>query len=267
MKSIIVCTDFSAAADKAMHYAANLAMQMQAEIILLHVYTIPITLSETPVIVISGEELRKNADDGLERCRLEILAEHQELRIRTESRLGDVFDELEELSKEVNPFAVVMGTHGASGIEKVIFGSTTFSIMRQLKHPVIAVPETYRFGDLKTILLATDLNIKEEALKRMLEVIKGFNGLLHVIHVSKTADPGKEFPASLKQHLNFLNPTYDHIKNDEVTDGILNYINEHNADMLIIFQHEHTFWERLFHKQHTPDLLYNIKIPVLSIHD
>jgi nucleotide-binding universal stress UspA family protein len=267
MNSIIVCTDFSDAADNAMHYAANLARRIHADIVLLHVYMIPITLSETPVVVISGEELKKNADDGLERCKRELLADNSGLQIRTESRLGDVLDELEEMSKEVNPYAVVMGTHGASGIEKVIFGSTTASVMRHLKRPVIAVPVGYKFNDIKTIVLATDLKVKDHALGRMVEIIKGLNSTLYIIHVTNKDVEGKNFPDSLTQHLSFLNPGYDYIKNDDVSDGIQKYVDEKNADLLLIFQHEYTFWEKMFQKQHTADLLYNITIPVLSIHD
>jgi nucleotide-binding universal stress UspA family protein len=267
MNSIIVCTDFSDAADTAMHYAANLAKRINAEIVLLHVYMIPITLSETPVVVISGEELKKNADEGLERCKRELLADNSGLQVRAESRLGDVLDELEEMSKEVNPYAVVMGTHGATGIEKVIFGSTTAKVMRDLNRPVIAVPVGYKFSDIRTIVLATDLKVKNNAIGRMVEIVKQLNSTFYVIHVTNKDVERKMFPDSLTQQLNLLNPGYDYIKNDDVSDGIQRYVDEKNADLLMIFQHEHTFWERMFQKQHTSELLYNIKIPVLSIHD
>jgi nucleotide-binding universal stress UspA family protein len=90
---------------------------------------------------------------------------------------------------------------------------------------------------------------------------------LYIIHVTNKDVDGGKFPDSLTQHLKFLNPVYEYIKNDDVSDGIQKYVDEKNADLLMIFQHEHTFWERMFQKQHTADLLYNITIPVLSIHD
>src|SRR5688572_17287919 len=69
MKSILVATDFSQSADNAMNYAASLALNLGANLILLHVYQIPISMSDVPVLMVSAEELRNNADMGLKKSR------------------------------------------------------------------------------------------------------------------------------------------------------------------------------------------------------
>ncbi|MFN2456771.1 MAG: universal stress protein [Chitinophagaceae bacterium] len=268
MNTILIPTDFSSAADNAMNYGARLAKRLQADILLLHVYMIPISLNETPVVVITGDELRKSADEGLERCRQELQSIYEGVQIKTTSRLGDVDDELEELCRETNPFGVVMGSHKLTGVEKVIFGSTTLSAMRHLKYPVIAVPESYKNGDIKTIVMATDLlNETTVPAEKIRDIVSSLDASLHIVHVYNNEVEKKEFPASLTDKINVLNPVYKYIQDDDVAQGVQAYIQQQNADLVIILQHEHTFWEKLFSKQHTQDLLNQLQIPVLSIHD
>ena len=69
MKTIVVPTDFSASAEHASIYAAELAKSINATVLLLHVYQMPITMSDFPVLIISAEELKNNADKGLQRAK------------------------------------------------------------------------------------------------------------------------------------------------------------------------------------------------------
>ena len=69
MNIIVVPTDFSPSADNAMKYAAELAQTVNASLLLVHVYQIPVSMSDVPVLMISAEELKVNADKGLERVR------------------------------------------------------------------------------------------------------------------------------------------------------------------------------------------------------
>ncbi len=267
MNTIIIPTDFSPAADNAMHYGASLAKRLQADILLLNVYMIPISINETPVVVITGDELRKSADEGLERCRKELQSMYEGVQIKTTSRLGDVDDELVELCRETNPFAVVMGSHKLTGVEKVIFGSTTLSAMHHLKYPVIAVPESYKNGNIKTIVMATDLlNEAEVPAEKIREIVSSLNATLHIVHVHNNEKEKKEFPVLLRDKISVLNPVYQYIQDDDVAHGVQAYIQQQNADLVIILQHEHTFWEKLFSKQHTQDLLNQLQIPVFSTH-
>ena len=70
MKIILVPTDFSASAENAMVYAGHLARKLDASVLLLHVYQIPISMNDVPVMMVSAEELRHNAEQGLDRSRV-----------------------------------------------------------------------------------------------------------------------------------------------------------------------------------------------------
>ena len=141
MKTLIVPTDFSPVSLNAVNYAADMAMDMGASLILLNVYQIPVTFTEVPVINISLEELKKISEERV--AELKKGLEHVtsgKLKIYGESRLGDVTDEIEMLCKKINPFAVIMGTKGASGLERLFLGSNTLTAIRNLSFPVMVIP-------------------------------------------------------------------------------------------------------------------------------
>src|SRR5882672_5210201 len=115
MKTIIIPTDFSPAASNAVKYGVDMAVAVNASVLLLHVYNIPIALGDVPVALLSVDELKTAAEDNIGRLKKDL--EHitsGKLKIYTETRLGSVIDELEDLCKTTHPFAVVMGTTGVS---------------------------------------------------------------------------------------------------------------------------------------------------------
>ena len=65
MKTIIVPTDFSPAAENAMKFAADMAVNINASVLLFHVYEIPVSMTDVPVVMVSADELRKNSESKL----------------------------------------------------------------------------------------------------------------------------------------------------------------------------------------------------------
>ncbi|MBK8953866.1 MAG: universal stress protein [Chitinophagaceae bacterium] len=59
MKTIIISTDFSAAATNAMNYAIDMAKAINASVLLFHVYQVPVSISDTPVLLLSVDDLKK----------------------------------------------------------------------------------------------------------------------------------------------------------------------------------------------------------------
>jgi nucleotide-binding universal stress UspA family protein len=261
MKTILVPTDFSPSANNAMKYAAQLAQTVDASLLLVHVYQIPISMNDVPVMMVSVEELKNNADKGLERCREDLLRDFSFIDIKTESRLGDVVEELKDLCSRVNPFAIVVGKHGASGVERFLFGSTTQSIIRHLHYPVISVPESataFQPGNVALAVDDSDASLQENKIKEFLQDLKS---RVHVVHIQ---EGGKDSP-NLKGFLSGLHPVYETIRNNEFVQGIEQYVRTHSIDMLMIFPHKHGFVERLFFKTHTAELVEKLRVPIVCI--
>lgn len=262
MKQIIVPTDFSVPAENAMLYAGQLAEKTGAGILLLHVFQIPVSMSEVPVLMISAEELKHNADIGLNKTK-EILAKsYPSITVRTESRMGDVTDELKDVCREIDTMAIVTGKHGAGGVERFFFGSTSSAIVRHAQAPVIVVPENAIKKEVRSIALAID---EKEQLphRKIRNFVEALGAQLHVIHVQPQKTSTKEFN-TVVEGLNIVPKT---IRDDEFLHGIQTYLKENNIDMLMILPHKHSFLERLTFRTHTEELLRKLDIPLVCINE
>ena len=266
MKTIIIPTDFSSAADNAMHYGAQLAQHLQAQLLLLHVYMVPITMNDMPVLMVTAEELKGGADEGLMRCKGELEAAYAGLVIKTESRLGDVVDELKDMCEHLNPQLVVMGTHGSSGLERILFGSNAVSAIKNIKHPLIVVPAQFSYKQIETVVLAADLNAANENAKfRLLQTLQLLKAQLHIVHV-KTEDEKDNIQPAIVQQLQALSPVYNTVENKDISQGLQQYIQQAGADLLLVLPHEHSMLESFFLKLHTKDIVRHAQVPVLTLH-
>ena len=187
MKLIIIPTDFSPVAHNAMLYGLEMAKKVKASVMLLHVYNVPVSITEVPALLVSVDEIREDAETRLGRLKEE--AEKivgLDLKIYTETRLGNTTEELDSICNKTNPFAVVMGTKGATGVDRVLFGSTTLSVIKHITSPVIVVPPERTFGSgIHKIGLACDFrNITATTpAGRIKSLVKEFGATLDVLNV------------------------------------------------------------------------------------
>lgn len=275
MKTIIIPTDFSPVATNALHYGIDMAKAINASLLLLNVYQVPVSYSDVPIMLVSVEELRKTAEEKLETLKKEV--EHitsGSLKVYTEAKMGNVTDELETLCNKINPFAVVMGSKGASGIERVLFGSNTLSVIRHLKSPVVCVPPGKAFGEgIKKIGFACDFKkivatTPADVIKTM---VKEFGATLHVLNVDyhdKHFTPETpEESAILHTMLEEVKPVYDFIEHKDIEDGINEFAEKNNLDLVIAIPKKHKLLDGLFSTSSTKQLIFHSHVPVMCIHE
>lgn len=275
MKTIIVPTDFSPVATNAMNYAIDMAKAVNASLLLLHVYQVPVSYSDVPIMLVSVDELRKGAEEKLGSLKKQV--EHiasGAIKVYTEARLGNVSDELEDLGNKIKPFAVVMGSKGHTGLERALFGSNTLSVIRHITWPVICVPPGKEFGKgIKKIGFACDFkNIvattPADAIKNM---IKEFGAELHVLNVDYhdkhfTAETPEQ-SAMLHTLLEEVKPLYHFIEHKDIEDGINEFAEKNNLDLIIAIPKKHKLLEGIFSASSTRQLVYQSNVPVMCIHE
>lgn len=275
MKIIIIPTDYSPAATNALHYGIDMAKDINASILLFHVYNIPVSYTDVPVMLVSTEELKKNTEDKLAELKKEV--EHitsGSLKVYTESRLGSVTDELEILCNKIRPFAVIMGTRGSSGIEKILFGSNTLTAIRHLTWPVICVPPGKTYGNgIKKIGFACDFRdvVKTTPAQAIKDFAKEFNAELHVLNVDYK---NHEFKPDARQEsvllhtmLEDVKPEYHFIEHKDIEDGINEFAEKNNLDLIIAIPKKHKLLESLFRPSSTKQLVFESHIPVMCVHE
>ena len=261
MKTIVVATDFSAPAENAMLYAGQLANSINASVLLFHAYQVPVGMNDIPVLMISTDELKTNAEAGLNRAKELLKKNFASLDVQTESRLGDAVDELNDVCEKINPLLIVVGKHGASGVQQLLFGSTSLSVIRNTTYPVIVVPDRFHGYGVKNAALAIDSSVENVCVQKLKKLVTELNIQLHIVHVKQE----KSASLQVDKLVSELNSKYSTIYNHEFVQGIESYIQNNNIDLLIILPHKHNLMERLFFKTHTKELLKKISIPIMCV--
>lgn len=275
MKTIIIPTDFSPVATNALHYAIDMAKSTGCSLTLLHVYQVPISYTDVPIVLVSVEELQKTAEERIAELKKEV--EHitsGSLKIYPATRLGNVVDELEILCNKLKPFAVVMGTKGATGVERVLFGSNTLTAIRHLTWPVICVPPGKTFGSgIKKIGFACDFRdvVKTTPTNLIKDYVNQFKADLHVLnvdHSNKHFTPDTpEQSALLHTMLEDAKPQYHFIEHKDIEDGINEFAEKNNLDLIITIPKKHKLLEGIFKPSSTKQLVYQSHVPVMCIHE
>ena len=274
MKTIIVPTDFSTISNNAMNYAADLGREINCSILLFHAYQVPVSMTDVPIVLISVEDLQKNAETKMAEVKKSLeQATGGAVKIYAETKLGDTADELEDLCNRIKPFAVIMGTKGATGLERVFFGSTTLRAIKHLSWPVIVVPPDKKYSTIKKIGFACDFKevVNTTPTRFIKDFVKQFNAELHVLNVDyKNSHFKPETPEEsvlLHTMLEDLNPKYDFIEDENIEAGIEKFAEKNNLDLVITIPKKHKLLEGLFRKSHTKDLVFHSHLPIMCVHD
>lgn len=275
MKTIIIPTDFSPVAANAVNYGADMALAINASVLLFHVYNIPVAYGDVPVALLSVDEMKKGADENITRLKNDL--EHitsGKLKIYTETRMGSIIDELEDLCNKVQPFAVVMGSVGHSAVERTLFGSNTLSAIKHLKYPVICVPKGKEYGrGIQKIGLACDFRevVETTPVSEIKEFVKEFHAQLFVLnidHDNRQFRPDTpEQSALLHTALEEVHPEYHFITHKDIEDGINEFAEENNLDLVIAIPKRHKLLDGLFKKSSTRQLVFESHVPVMCVHE
>lgn len=143
IKRILVPSDFSEPARKALIYAAEFAVAYEAEIILCHVmeppiYPVSISVGAVSVPPIGGE-MRQHTTEQLELLRATELGDL--IPSRTIVAEGKPFLEIIQLARSEDADMIIISTHGHTGLKHVLVGSTTEKVVRKAPCPVLCVRE------------------------------------------------------------------------------------------------------------------------------
>jgi nucleotide-binding universal stress UspA family protein len=148
-RRIVVPVDFSEASGQSLEHARLLASALGAEIDLLTVihdpiYPAPYGAGEMPALVEYLPEI-----EGRARRRLDDLAAQAagERVVRAFVRRGDPALQILDHARERECGLIVISTHGASGLNRLLLGSVTEKVLRRAASAVYVVPAAIAFAE------------------------------------------------------------------------------------------------------------------------
>ena len=269
MKNILVPVDFSPASRHASVYAGFLAKKFNTGVHLLHVYKdpAPVTMERLPYsVTVSKTHEKKQA---LINTEIEYLQTKYGIKVKGEVITGFTADTINNSANELDAGLIMMGM--AAGKNYSMLGSVALKMIRKSDRPLLIIPETASVQEFKNISLAVDFKemVHSSTLGILFEIVKKSDGVLHVWHVEK---PGSDVKASelpeklqLEKTLSKVTFWYDHVENDDVNQGILNFVESHPTDLLVMIAHQHNLFEKIFGGLHTSPITLDIKIPLLVL--
>lgn len=140
-EKILTAIDFSENSELAFEYAVTMAKQFNAELIVMHVINEPVDLRGFYVPHISFEQLEKEIEEGAAKMMESFCNSRLEsFRNYTTSIVSGIpYDEIIRKADEVGASLIVLGTHGRTGLDHILFGSTAERVVRSANCPVMTI--------------------------------------------------------------------------------------------------------------------------------
>lgn len=133
IRVILHPTDFSANSQAAWEMACALARDYRARLLLVHV--------EPPLPVFSEFAVPPECVDqsALERQLAQIKATDSALTVNRKLLVGDEASEINKFAEENRADLIVMGTHGRTGLGRLLMGSVAETVLREAPCPVLTI--------------------------------------------------------------------------------------------------------------------------------
>lgn len=274
MKTILVPTDFSEVSLCAIDYAIEMAKLASAKIILFHAYEIPV-LSPDGMVVIPMDIIREESLKNLKKLAKTLQTKYEKTpMIEYKHACGFPVEEINKAAVEFKADLIIIGMQGGGYLTEKIIGSITTSLIKKAKCPVLAIHKGTRFKRIKRIALACDYQklAYPIVLKPVKELADLFKSEILVLNVVRELD---EVPTvtkavegiKLNRVLEGIKHSFHYMINEDVTDGISDFVKENEIDLVAMVPHSHTVLERVFKESNTKHMAFQVAKPFLAIHE
>ncbi len=270
---ILVPSDFSQSSNNAALYATKFAKKVDAEIILFHVVHF-----EHPPMMQFSESMEHKIEyirfsNGSQDCihlvndlKSKVKGVQISFKVVPGFPIADVIEKY-VITHKID--LIIMGTKGASGLPKVLFGSNAVAVINKSSVPVITVPESSSFNNVKRIVYAAEIPKIESAIQKILPFAKLFDASLNILHV---------LPPDSKKKINTVNIETDLIEkyqyqkisfhiahNSDIMVGINEFVAELKTDILAMSTHRIGFFESLFKTSFSREEAFHSPVPLLIL--
>jgi nucleotide-binding universal stress UspA family protein len=272
MKSIVVPINFSPCATNAANYAADLAKAIHADLHLIHVIQVPVNSAELMMTQYLYESMVESASVSLKQLQVALTRRtNNRISVETTLEAGSLGAKVKDLCQKLQPYAIILGAAGPN-FNKMVAGSPVASMLHNLDFPILVVPESYTFHRFHRILLACDLEDIGSGIPYSLPLLKDlrdhFGSRFDIVTVETRKVLSEEKHVfdfdGWKNKLKELYPELHYVRKPKVEDGILDYLAQNEADLILVFPKKHGFFD--FHVSQSRKVAQNSPIPVLSLH-
>ncbi len=285
MKNILIPTDFSEDAWKAIQYAQLLFKGQECNFFCLHVseridHPIVAVDTKNPNGAFTATDPRitstkKQLYDFLKSA--ESLAADEQHHFFAVNDHGFFTDAVKKQAKEKKIDLIVMGTKGATGLRKRIIGSNTGDVITKVPYNTLVIPKETNLKKPEEIAFPTDYNIFYphkilEALSGMMHL--GDDSNFRVMHVTKLQGILTQEQKKNQEYLcDFLDETFpgrhsSHmLTNKSVNAAIQCFVESRDIDMIIMVAKNLNFLQQMLFDPLVEKISFHTNVPFFVIHE
>lgn len=274
MKTILAATDFSSASWNAVRFAADMALDFDTDLTLVHATHIPVVSDVYFDLRMSMEDWKAEDEVQMKKLVDKIKKKYgPELRIKTRLKIGYGPEVIRELVAKGGVGVVVMGIAQTDSFNEVVFGSTSTDVAGTVNCPVLIVPQRSTYKQWKTVAFAFDQKHipAGKGIRTLKEILLAHESKLRFVNVMDT--PFIEGDASslkpVMKELEGIDLQTHFLPNraNMVDDIIQDWVRRHKASMLVVVARKHNLLWRMFNERNTKKLAFRTKVPLLVLSD
>jgi len=279
-RKILLPTDFSKNAWRAINFALELYKDDQCDFYVLNVFSATSNIVDSLLNMEPGSELFETAkaksESGLSKVlNMLTLKEKQNSKHHFEviSNFNNIVEAIKDIVEKKDIEMIVMGTKGETGSRNVSFGSTATYVMEKVRNcPVIVVPEAAKIELPKEIVFPTSYktHYKRRELNHLVDIAKKCDSNIAILHVSEQTEFTKEQEeqkkllteifAGIKYSFHFL--TYYSVE------SALNiFVESRGSNMVAFINKKHAFFGSILTNPLVKGIAFYSKVPILVMHD
>ncbi len=249
----IVPHDLTPVADKALQQAIQLSKSIESKIILVH--------------IVQKESEINNAETSLQK----IVSNHPSFTIEIIVKKGSIFTDIGKIADANKATAIIMGTHGAKGMQKV-FGSFAMKVIISTSVPFMVIQEGINLKDFNRICFSIEANSESMQIMTLAgNLAKTYNAKIYIIAEKekdmKIAKKIKNNLTILSKHMQKIEVDFhlELLENKSTWDKtVQDYASANSIDMFAYSYDSDRFLAS--NDKFSQSLLFNeIKIPALII--
>lgn len=166
---------------------------------------------------------------------------------------------------------VIMGSKGSSGLEEVLIGSNTEKVVRNATCPVLTIKSKISPKDIHKVVFASDFNeVPGDVVARLKAAISTINAELHLVKINtpsifENTRSSKDKMKAFVEDFEVEAASLEVYNSSSEEDGILDYAEDINADMIAMATHGRTGFLHLLSGSIAEDVVNAAKRPVWTM--
>lgn len=280
MKNILLPTDFSENSWNAVKYALRFFRTIKCNFYLLHVNRLSHLESDAQALPMDQDYIdavyTKPAKKQLRNVLKQISKlspNHENHKFFTLTDYNSFIESIRKTVDEKHIDYIVMGTKGATGLERIVLGSNTADVITKVKCNTFTIPENAEFIPPKELAFPTDFSLSHDLqiLQPITEILEKFKASLRILNIKKNKTPltheqnkNKEL---LEDYFNDQTYSFHYLSNSKIEDAIQCFVESRDiAVICMVAKNLNYFQQILFHSK-VERISYHTDRPFLVLHE